>query len=73
MTSKIISIQSVLNLSIPINREITQKLINKVKRRQLKILALKKNQKIIWNEFKDNYQESSKGVIIGQYNRKYAY
>jgi len=65
MTSKIISIQSVLNLSIPINREITQKLINKVKRRQLKILALKKNQKIIWNEFKDNYQESSKGVIIG--------
>ena len=65
MTNKIISIQSVLNLSIPINREITQKLINKVKRRQLKILALKKNQKIIWNEFKDNYQESSKGVIIG--------
>ena len=65
MTSKIISIQTVLNLSIPINREITQKLINKVKRRQLKILALKKNQKIIWNEFKDNYQESSKGVIIG--------
>ena len=65
MTSKIISIQTVLNSSIPINREITQKLINKVKRRQLKILALKKNQKIIWNEFKDNYQESSKGVIIG--------
>ena len=65
MTSKIISIQTVLNSSIPINRDITQKLINKVKRRQLKILALKKNQKIIWNEFKDNYQESSKGVIIG--------
>ena len=65
MTSKIISIQTVLNSSIPINREITQKLINKVKRRQLKILTLKKNQKIIWTEFKDNYQESSKGVIIG--------